>query len=135
MITTTEKEILNNSNPTNQSIQLGDELYNSNVYGLYCILKSIEADATGELAVTIPFACEILDVIVQARATVSDGTVTVKAGATAITDAIIMASDKVITRAGTIDDSVSTLAAGATVTVDTANSADRGVVTLVVRRV
>ena len=135
MITTTERDILNNSNPTNQGIKLGTELYNASSYGLYCIYKSIEADATGELAVTIPFACEVLDVIVQARATVGSGTVTLKAGSTAITDAIVMETDKAITRAGTIDDAQSTLAKGATVTVDTANSGDRGLVTIIVRLV
>ena len=135
MLTTTEKEILNNWDPTAQGIQLGDELYNSNVYGLYHIIKSIEADATGELAVTIPFACVVLDVTVQARASVGNGTVTLKAGSSAITDAIVMATDTAITRAGTIDDSKSTLAAGATVTVDTTNAGDRGLVTILVQRV
>ena len=104
----------------------------SEVYALYV---TIDADATGEKAVPIPFKCEVIDVIVQCRAASGGGTATLKKGSTAITDAIIMAVDKVITRAGTIDDAQSSLNEGDAVSVDCANAADRGLVTLLVRRV
>ena len=135
MLTTTERDILNNSEPTAQLMQLGTELYLSNAYGISQITKNITTDATGEQAVTIPFACVVLDVIVQARASSGSGTVTLKAGATAITDAIDMVTDTAMTRAGTINDAVSTLAAGATVTVDTNGATDFGLVTIIVKRV
>lgn len=101
------------------------------IYALYC---SITADATGEKAVPIPFACEVIDVIVQARATSESGTATLKKGSNAITDAIVMAVDTTITRAGTINDAYSTLAEGDTVTVDAHGANDRGLVTILVRR-
>ncbi len=104
----------------------------SGVYALYC---SITADATSEKTVPIPFACEVVDVIVQARATSGNGTATLKKGSTAITDAIVMATDKVVVRAGTIDDAQSTLKEGDAVSVDCANAADRGLVTILVRRI
>ena len=135
MLDTIEQEILNNHNPTYQQMQLGDELYFANVYGLYYITKTISTDATGELAVTIPFACEILDVEVQANAASVAGTLTLKAGSNAITDAIICAVDTTIVKAGTIDDTYSTLAAGATVTVDAHGAGDKGLMTILVRRV
>jgi hypothetical protein len=102
------------------------------IYALYC---SITADATGEKTVPIPFACEVIDVIVQARATNGGGTATLKKGSNAITDAMVMAVDTTIVRAGTINDSYSTLAEGDTVTVDANGASDRGLVTILVRRI
>jgi len=135
MLSTTQKTKLDNDNPTNQEISAGTELFNASNYALYYLICSVTADATGEKAVTVPFACEIVDVIVQARATSGGGTMTVKAGANAVTDAIRCAVDTTITRAGTINDAYSTLAAGATLTVDANGAADRGLVIIVVRRV
>ncbi len=104
------------------------------VYALYC---SITSDATGGngQAVSIPFPCEVIDVIVQARATSVGGTATLKKGSNAISDAIVMAVDTTITRAGTINDAYSTLAEGDAVSVDCANNTDRGLVTILVRRI
>ena len=135
MISTTEKEILNNWSPTPQGMQLGGELYNSNVYGIYRLSVLVDSDATGGAAIVIPFACEILDIIVECTAANADGTFTVKAGANAISDAIVCAVDKTMVRAGTIDDTYSTLAAAATVTAVANGAADEGKITLVVRRV
>lgn len=135
MLSANEKAILNNDNPTNQYTDAGTELFDASNYGLYYLICSITADATGEKAVTVPFACEIVDVIVQARATSGSGTATVKAGSNAVTDAIAMAADTTIARAGTINDAYSTLAAGATLTVDANGANDRGLVIIVVRKV
>jgi hypothetical protein len=91
----------------------------------------IEADATGGKSVKMPESGEILDVIVQARATSLNGTVQLKDGsANPITDAVIMDTDTVITHAGTIDDAYSTLSKGATLSVVTAVATDRGKVTV-----
>lgn len=97
------------------------------------IHAEITADATGGQAIVIPYACEIVDVIVQARAASAGGTALLKKGATAISDAIIMAVDKVIDRAGTIDDAQSSLLPSDTLTVTTNGAADRGLVTVLVR--
>lgn len=103
----------------------------SGIYALYC---NITADATGEKSVVIPFACEVIDVIVQARATSGGGTATLKKGSNAITDAMVMAVDTTIVRAGTINDAYSTLAEGDAVSVDANGANDRGLVTILVRR-
>lgn len=135
MITAAKAGKMNVMSPTSQDVQIGTELKYESDYGLYVLICNITADATGEKAVTIPFACEVIDVVVQARATSGSGTATLKKGANAITNAIAMATDTDITRAGTIDDAYSTLAAGDTVTVDANGSTDRGLVSIFVRRV
>lgn len=135
MLTATDKAILDSSNPTNQQVKSGTELYDASVSGVYYLPCSITSDATGGKAVIVPFACEIVDVIVQCRASNGSGTALVKVGASAITDAIIMAVDKTMTKAGTIDDAHSTLAAGAAVTVTANGAGDKGLVLLVVRKV
>jgi len=135
MIDSTEAGILNRTSPDAQKVGLGDEMKYESDYGLYVLTCSITADATGEKAVTIPFACEVVDVVVQARATSGGGTATLKKGATAITNAIAMATDNALARAASIDDAQSTLAAGDTVTVDAAGANDRGLVSIFVKRV
>ena len=83
-----------------------------------------------------PFKFEILDVIVEARATVGGGTAKLTTLTPAdITDAIICAADKDIERAGTIDDSKSTIDENETLIVITTNSGDRGLVTIIVKKV
>lgn len=101
---------------------------------VFAIHVTIDADTTGEKAVPIPFKCEVIDVIAQAKAAEGGGTVTLKKGSTAITNAMVFTVDKTITRAGTIDDAVSTLNEGDAVSVDCANAGDRGFVSILVRR-
>lgn len=105
-----------------------------NIAEVYALYVTIDADTTGEKAVPIPFKCEVIDVIAQAKAAEGGGTVTLKKGSTAITNAMVFTVDKTITRAGTIDDAVSTLSEGDAVSVDCANAGDRGFVTVLVRR-
>jgi len=131
LITDAMKQVLNRLTAGTQKNSIGDAVSSLSTGSLCCVKVSITADATGELAVTIPFDFELVDVIVQARATSGSGTVTVKKGVNAITNAIVMDTDTTITRAGTINDAYSSLVVGDTVTVDTANAADRGLVTLV----
>lgn len=116
------------SNPVLQQVAMGDAVYKAPVY----ITAAIEADATSTaVQFTIPFACRIVDIIVECTTASGSGTATVRKVTTAISDAMIMAVDKVIVRAGTIDDAQSTLAAGNDVNVITNGAADRGFVTLV----
>lgn len=150
MIRYTDGEAKNVDNlmPGNQNVLLGTKIkeiqsavggVDADVTGvtikpMIIIQNAITANATGGKAVftaNCPFALQILDVIVEARATSALGTVTVSTGGNAITDAIICAADNAVTRAGSIIRTYSTLAAGASLTLTTANANDRGLVTIV----
>jgi hypothetical protein len=96
---------------------------------------NVTADATAGLAIAVPYPMEILDVIVQCRAANVGGTLQLKNGATAINDAQICAVDKVITRAGTIDDAQSSLTPATVLKVFSNGAADRGLITIIGRRV
>lgn len=123
-------ELNNASNPSNQKVQLGDAVYSAPVL----LFGSIEADATSGLSITVPFALEVVQVIVQCRAASGSGTATLRNATTAVTDAIVMAVDKTNIEASTIDDAQSTFAAGGNMNVITNGAADRGLVTVVCRR-
>jgi hypothetical protein len=118
--------------PDNGQVKLGTKIYDLSQSSMIAVKVVIDADyhSTGK-AVTIPVDFELIDVIVQARASSSNGTAIVKKSATAITDAIIMAVDTVITKAGTIDDGQSTILTTDTITVLTNGANDRGLVTLI----
>jgi len=60
---------------------------------------------------------EVVDVTFRKDAAGAGNTVTVKNSATAITDAIVAATDKAVTRAGTIDTASNVIAAGGTLRV------------------
>ncbi len=95
------------------------------------ILKVIiSADATGGKVVPIPHAFELVDVVVQCYQANLNGSMTLKKGATAITNAIGCGTDKEIVRAGTIDDDYSTLHPTDTIAVYANGANDRGVVWL-----
>ncbi len=101
------------------------------------IEKEIDEDATGGLTIydaNAPCGFEILDVKVQARVTSSSGSVKLTDGTNDITDAIACDTDKVIARAGTIDDDYSTIAKNGSLKVVTNGSADRGLVTISVKK-
>ena len=65
----------------------------------------------------VPFACEIVDVVIQPRGASTNGTMKITDGTNDITDAMVCAVDKTVARAGTIDNAYSTLAAGDTLEV------------------
>ena len=76
-----------------------------------------KAVTTGAALVSIfnanaPFKLEILDVAIQCRNASANGTMKATDGTNDITDAIVCASAKAITRAGTIDNAYSTIAKG-----------------------
>lgn len=127
---------LNNQNPADQLGQIGNKIDEA-LLSPIIITFPITADASGTngLAVTIPFNCEIVDVIVQCRATNGGGTMTLRKSTTAITDAIVMATNKAMVRAGTIDTAQSVvLASDTTINVKTNGASDRGLVTLICKR-
>jgi hypothetical protein len=100
------------------------------------ICYDVVADAAGAALQTIPtpFGFEILDVKVQCRAANGSGSLILKHGTTAVTDAIACTTDKAIARAGSIDDAQSTIAAGDVLTVTANGASDRGLVTIIGKR-
>ena len=90
-------------------------------------------DILGGIALqAIPGKYRIADVKVEARAASASGTMTLRKGTTAITDAMIMAVDKVMVAAGTIDNDESEIDVGDALNVITNGAADRGMVTITV---
>ncbi len=135
-LTATQADILDKMEPESQQVALGAQVKELGDNGIFGLVASITTDASVTAkTITVPFACEVIDVVVQARATSGGGTATVRKVTTAITNAIAMATDLAITRAGTIDDAQSTLAAGDNLNVITNGAADRGLVTVIVRQV
>lgn len=116
----------------NQAI---DELIN---YAPVAISYEVSADATGApTAFIAPFAMRIIDIIVQAKATVGGGSITPLKGDDAMCTAIACATDGNVSRmvAGATTPARLVLAAGDTVKVDAANAGDRGTVTFLAVRV
>ena len=72
---------------------------------------------------TVTRAGTVTDVTVIARASQTGGTVTVGKGASAITNAIVCATDTNVTRAGTINDANYAMAVGNTLRITTAGAA------------
>jgi hypothetical protein len=134
-ISAAEAGKINAALPELQSVGVGTELkaiQDKAAYSPIYIKKVISADATGAGGlVTIPYNFELVDVIVQCTASNGGGTVTIKSGTNAITDAIAMATDTNITRAGTINDAYSTITTASTIYADANGANDRGIVILV----
>lgn len=107
-----------------------------NVVGGLPILYRIAAAAlTGDVDVTLTYKSRVIDVwcVATAAGGASD-TITVKNGATAITDAMdLNVSDKAVVRAGTIDDAAYEIAAAGTLRVSGASAATCDVYVLAIR--
>jgi len=85
----------------------------------FIIEYEVTAGATSGLEIfkaNAPFKFEVLDVILQPRATVTNGAMTLK-GADNITNAMTCAADTTMARATTIDDTYSTIEKGGTLEV------------------
>ena len=80
-----------------------------------------------------PAKFRIMDVLVTTIVTAGSGTVKLTDGTTDITNAIVAATTKAVTRAGTIDIAKNEIDAGGTLKVVVANSADARVFILCVR--
>lgn len=100
----------------------------SNTEAGLLIVHYVLADQAGgaDKDVTVTHKVRVLDVIVVNKAAGGAGdTITVKNGATAITDAIdTNKADKTVTRAGTIDDAAHEIAAAGTLRVSKADGAN-----------
>ena len=121
----------NTTQPDLQAAKLG-----TLIEGAPVVVKVvIDADYTGEKSVTIPYDMEVIDVVVQCTGANGNGTLTLKNGSNAISDAIICAVDTTITRAGTINDAYSTLYTTTKVTVDANGADDRGIMWIIGYRI
>ena len=120
--------------PNSSALQfLGNNLTSDQVINLPAALPFvIGVNATGGIDFTVPFDCTVYDVVVQASGSSGSGTVLLSNGTDAVTNAIVMASDKAITRAGTIDAAYSSFIAGDSFTFTTHGAADKGFVKLMV---
>ena len=134
-LTATQADKLNRMHPTMQEMSFGTAVYETSVYSPVIFKKDITgaANSTPLAAFTAPFAMQIVDIIVQATATVSNGTVTPKKGTDTICTAIACAADGAVTHmsAGTTAPARLILAAGDVVNLVTANANDRGIVTII----
>lgn len=100
---------------------------------LFALSHDIGADySSGVDALEAPFDLQIVDVVVTGAAVSASGTVTVRKGTTAQTDAIAMAAVDVVDRAASLIDG--SFASGQAINLITNGAADRGNVTLLVRR-
>jgi len=148
ILSTDQAAKFNTASPAEQIITMGDlmrevqqrtgmdETLPTSFSPLILFNYSIAADTTTSTAIlTVPFACEVLDVFVQCRAANASGTATLRNGTTnPITNAMIMAVDKTMVRAGTIDDAYSILAAGTTLNVICNGASDRGLLTILFKK-
>lgn len=82
---------------------------------------------TADFDVIVAEKVEVLDVVCRKDGAGAGNTITVKNLATAITDAIVFATDKAVTRVGTIDTASNVIAAGGTLRI----TATRGAGTVV----
>ncbi len=91
--------------------------------GLISQLIAITVNITTGVASTsiysskTPFAFEVVEVIIQARATEGSGTIVITDGSDSITDAIACATDNAIDKAATIDNAYSKIAEGGSLAV------------------
>lgn len=79
--------------------------------------------ATADFDTTITEKFEVIDVTCRKDGAGASNTITVKSTATAITDAIVFATDKAVTRAGTIDTASNVIPAGGILRVTATRSA------------
>lgn len=96
--------------PENQNARIGERLRERDEYGTMQIVTTFPAAAVGAVVPadlpsdpSLLFDFEILDVTVRTETAVTSSTIQVKNNTTAVTDAIVSAAAKAITRASTID--------------------------------
>lgn len=96
--------------PADQNARLGERIRELDNYGTFQIVTAFPAGTVGAIVPaaidsdpSLVFDFEILDVTVRTDTTVTSSTIQVKNNTTAVTDAIISAAAKAVTRSGTID--------------------------------
>jgi hypothetical protein len=123
-----DEERLQSGNAVNQDAAIGDRLAATPV--VVRVVVDAAANATAK-TFNIPYDMYLVDVVVQSNATSGSGTLTVRTGTTAISDAIACATNHALDRAATLDDAQVTLTASTTYNVIANGANDRGTVYLI----
>jgi hypothetical protein len=133
-ISQVEADKLDSVDTVRQDVGLGAKILELTTAAPIIVKFAITADATSGLTIPIPYDFELLEASVQCTTANAAGTATIRKTTTAITDAMIMAVDKVVVRAGTIDDAQSTILTTDSINVITNGADDRGIVTMIGKR-
>ena len=110
MLSAANRAKLGNDNPTNQGVGLATAL----TYANTVVRVVVNSTAAAGFNFTMPVAMNIADVVIQAQAAANTGTLQLRTGTTAITDAMTCAVDHTLDRAATIDNAQATTTAGST---------------------
>ena len=111
MLSASNRKKLGSDNPTYQTVGLETALSYQNTI----VRVLVNADAkTAAFNFTMPVSMYIADVVVQAQAAATDGTLVMRRGTDEITDTIACATDHTFDRAATIDNARAQTTAGET---------------------
>jgi len=127
--------LLDRGEPENDIAKPGSRVRDLELYAPVVLIARVTADATGGLAVEVPFPMEVDIAFVEARATVSTGTLTLRKGSSAITDAITCNTDQACTSCGMMVAAQEVLAEGDALNVVANLAAVRGKVTIYGHRI
>lgn len=116
-------------------ITVNQHLNELNDYSMVVLSAEVTADATAGLSIPVPFPMVVDLVNVNCKFTVSGGTIQLKNGSTAITDAIACATSGASGRNATLDDTVVTLNKSTVLKAFAANATTRGRITVIGHRV
>lgn len=117
MLNEQERNILQNDNPTNHSIKLGEamgDIATALARSLAVVRVKVDDTAAEGFAFTMPVAMYIADVVVQAQAAATSGKLQLRRTTTAITDAMTCAVNHAKVTSASVDDAQATTVAGET---------------------
>jgi hypothetical protein len=117
MLNEQERNILQNDNPTNQSVKLGEamgDIATALARSLAVVRVVVDDTAAEGFAFTMPVAMYIADVVVQAQAAATSGKLQLRRTTTAITDAMTCAVNHAKVTSASVDDAKATTVAGET---------------------
>ena len=135
-MTTTLGEVIDNENPTNQSVGLGSLIKDVQDVApvIFIYNQTTAANAAAQTVLTAPFPMRIVDIIVEGRASEA-AVVTFDNGTTAIATAITAADKAVSHLAAGVTAAELDLAVGDTVTMQTGHADSRAHVTVIGMRI
>jgi hypothetical protein len=137
----------NDNDPGTQNAQIGSKILEIqqnigmneaavSISPLVAVEYTVAADATGGLAIcTMPYAAEVVDVIVFCTTSNTSGTLTLKKATNSISDAIACVTAGAIGRAATLATAYYILASGDILNVVANGAADRGKIIVILRKV
>jgi hypothetical protein len=109
-LTVAEQKTLDNAEPQNQNLRLGARLMEEAMYGGLTLQIAQPAGAVG-VSTPLPlpsdpdllFDFEVIDATVRTESAVTSSAVQLRAGTNAVSDAVVSAANKAVTRVGTLD--------------------------------